>query len=317
MSFFNKKEEVMEIQLTQYGKYLLSKGKFKPAFYTFSDDDILYDISYGENKIEVKEEAFERIQENTPRLRPIYEFESIEARVKQRNEQIKTNLLETPRSNYIARVQADGLYGSDNVDDNYMVADNRRLIRNLIGTSDVGNQDAPSWTARSLNSENFESPILVSSSGPNIGYRRPQINMIVDHKIEARTLDPESFITLSDFAQQDGTESEINFIDGIKISIKNSQILLEIGEKNVPDNTENFDIEFFSVEGQQEVTRNGVTTKEDILSKLYIDGRGVDNPENLSTYLQVLFDRAVAIDEDFDFNNTYTMEIIDDEEFCD
>ena len=41
MSFFNKKEDVIEIQLTQHGKYLLSKGRFKPAYYAFYDDDII------------------------------------------------------------------------------------------------------------------------------------------------------------------------------------------------------------------------------------------------------------------------------------
>ena len=38
MAFFNKKEEVMDIELTQYGKYLLSQGKFKPVFYAFFDE---------------------------------------------------------------------------------------------------------------------------------------------------------------------------------------------------------------------------------------------------------------------------------------
>ena len=45
MTFFNKKEEVMEIQLTAYGKYLLSKGVFKPVYYTLSDDEVL-SVSY-------------------------------------------------------------------------------------------------------------------------------------------------------------------------------------------------------------------------------------------------------------------------------
>jgi hypothetical protein len=316
MSFFNKKEEVMEIQLTQYGKYLLSKGKFKPVFYAFSDDEILYDISYGENKVELKEESFERIQENTIRLRSIYEHETAEDRVRKRNEQITTNLRETPRTGLLARIQADGLYGSDNADDNLMTPDNRRIIRNLIGTSDIGNQNAPSWVAKSLNDEIFETPILVSSSGPNIGYRRPQINMIIDYELKSENLDPESFISLTGFTEQDGAENEINFIDGMKLKIKDSNILFEIEEKNVPDNIKNFDIEFFSVDGEEEVTRNGITTREDILSKLYVGGRGIDNPENLSTYLQVLFDNAIAVDEDFDFD-TFTIEAIDDEEFCD
>ena len=44
MEFFDKKEEVMEIHLTSYGKELLySKGKFKPFYYSFFDEGILYD----------------------------------------------------------------------------------------------------------------------------------------------------------------------------------------------------------------------------------------------------------------------------------
>jgi hypothetical protein len=36
MSFFNKKEEVIEIELTSYGKSLLAKGKLRPTHYAFS-----------------------------------------------------------------------------------------------------------------------------------------------------------------------------------------------------------------------------------------------------------------------------------------
>ena len=43
MEFFNKKEEVIDLKLTQFGRYMLSKGKFKPVFYSFHDDNILYD----------------------------------------------------------------------------------------------------------------------------------------------------------------------------------------------------------------------------------------------------------------------------------
>lgn len=47
MSFINKKERVIQIELTQFGKKLLSKGNFKPQFYQFFDDDIIYDNEYG------------------------------------------------------------------------------------------------------------------------------------------------------------------------------------------------------------------------------------------------------------------------------
>ena len=43
MSFFDSKEEVLDVQLTPYGKHLLSKGLFKPAYYSFHDDGVIYD----------------------------------------------------------------------------------------------------------------------------------------------------------------------------------------------------------------------------------------------------------------------------------
>lgn len=47
MEFFNRKEEVMDIKLTQYGKKIYSEGKFSPKFYSFGDEDIVYDASYA------------------------------------------------------------------------------------------------------------------------------------------------------------------------------------------------------------------------------------------------------------------------------
>jgi hypothetical protein len=46
MTFFNKKEEVLEVQLTRLGRQLLSQGRFKPASYEFMDEDIVYDKQY-------------------------------------------------------------------------------------------------------------------------------------------------------------------------------------------------------------------------------------------------------------------------------
>ncbi len=43
MTFFNKKEDVISMELTPYGRKLLSHGKLMPAYYAFYDDDILYD----------------------------------------------------------------------------------------------------------------------------------------------------------------------------------------------------------------------------------------------------------------------------------
>ncbi len=58
MSFFDDKQEAINIELTPYGKLLLSKGKFKPYYYSFFDDDIIYDSKYAnftENQNDIQE----------------------------------------------------------------------------------------------------------------------------------------------------------------------------------------------------------------------------------------------------------------------
>jgi hypothetical protein len=47
MAFLDKKERVIQLQMTPYGRYLYSTGGFKPVYYEFYDDDVVYDIRYG------------------------------------------------------------------------------------------------------------------------------------------------------------------------------------------------------------------------------------------------------------------------------
>ncbi len=69
MSFFDTKEEVLDVQLTQFGKKMLSIGHFKPVFYAFFDDDILYD-SEKAGFSETQNSSQQRIIEETPKLKP-------------------------------------------------------------------------------------------------------------------------------------------------------------------------------------------------------------------------------------------------------
>lgn len=55
MEFFNKKEEVLELILTQKGKELYASGSFKPFFYSFHDSDIIYDDGSSEEQNSIVE----------------------------------------------------------------------------------------------------------------------------------------------------------------------------------------------------------------------------------------------------------------------
>lgn len=92
MEFFNRKEEVLDVELTQYGKYLLSIGKLKASYYAFFDDDVIYDIRYQGNAPddslvetspnENQKDSQKRIQE-TPRIKPQHNFVATDKTVQQ------------------------------------------------------------------------------------------------------------------------------------------------------------------------------------------------------------------------------------------
>ena len=73
MTFFNKKTEVMQIEMTPYGRYLYSIGKFKPHSYEFVDDDILYKEA---GSTEAQEYSHQRIINETPKLKITRAFQN-------------------------------------------------------------------------------------------------------------------------------------------------------------------------------------------------------------------------------------------------
>ena len=93
MTFFNKKEDVISIELTPHGRKLLSKGKLKPAYYAFFDDDILYDSQRG-GFTETNSETKARIISETPSMRPQTNYKGVESKIENmRSHETENNLL--------------------------------------------------------------------------------------------------------------------------------------------------------------------------------------------------------------------------------
>ena len=69
MAFFDDKQEILKVELTTYGRFLISRGKFRPAYYAFFDDDVLYDSLYADIT-ESQNSTQTRILEETPSLKP-------------------------------------------------------------------------------------------------------------------------------------------------------------------------------------------------------------------------------------------------------
>lgn len=239
MSFFDSKQETINIELTSYGKMLLSKGKFKPVYYAFFDDDIVYDsrfidISESQNSIQ------QRIMNETPVNKPQYKFVGADKSVKKNNElynqytKIFNNTLEESEILKLIELQ-------NNSEKNY-------ALSLPIGKSSYNSEYYPAWSIKCIEGTISSSNPYVDNTGSNNGYvqpylKIPQINM--QDSIQELLLLEDGFLTaeLEDYenigfsVDADGNTTTIN--------IKLEKYLLEIMEKNVDDVKDNFDIEVF------------------------------------------------------------------------
>jgi len=123
-TFINKKEQVLDIELTSYGKYLSSTGKFKPKYYAFYDSDIIYDGTYA-GIVETQNDIVDRIN-TTPRTRTQSKFSSLS-------------------SNFDSGPDGSNLSLEFN---NIKPASN--TFFKPIGTSDTLKDNAPAWLLRNM-----------------------------------------------------------------------------------------------------------------------------------------------------------------------
>tara|TARA_R110000824_G_scaffold32672_1_gene105271 strand:+ start:9367 stop:10368 length:1002 start_codon:yes stop_codon:yes gene_type:complete len=77
--FINKKEQVFDLRLTSYGRYLFSVGTFKPAYYAFYDDNVVYDKRYTHaSASENQNNVHNRIKNETQYLESLVLFRDVE-----------------------------------------------------------------------------------------------------------------------------------------------------------------------------------------------------------------------------------------------
>ena len=167
MEFFDKKEEVIDLKLTQFGRHLLGKGKFNPKYYSFFDNNVLYNPKRA-NLTEKQNQSEERIRE-TQYMKSQISISSLEKKfVNQYEKVFETSLVEdtetfqnTPEKNY--------------------------NLPSPIGMSDVNSNYAPSWSVQYLNGKltgSVTNISLVEKSGGNNTVFIPQAESHVDVRVE-------------------------------------------------------------------------------------------------------------------------------------
>lgn len=315
-SIFDSKEEVLDIQLTSYGRFLLSKGKFKPEYYAFFDDDVIYDINYCTSSAERQNDIQERILNETPILKPQVFFRSLDENIAQNSYIISDN---TAKLKLL---------------ENQNISEKNYALALPLGNSSHNNQFYPAWNISAIHGFISESkPYLDNSNGsqgtlrPFLDY--PQITMenqkfsVVIKKNEpfllnehVQIIEP---IVFNPTVQQVAADRISGVFGGqpsseageYYITMREEHFILEIAEENVDDIKENFDIEIFL---EEEVTlANGIVKKDwkqlNFPKKLIKIKNNIllDEPENIKAqdlqldgsfaenYLEILVDQEIEL----------------------
>ena len=256
MGFFNRKEEVIDLQLTPHGKYLLSRGKLKPVYYAFFDDDILYDREYA-GASEVQNDISDRIK-TTPRPRTQYNFRGLETEVVKNIEDIRENKV----SGFSEESRTQQAYAVKHV-----------LDATPIGTSQLGNQKAPAWRVFFLKGEISGSDRMYTPDATLQKYTPPinipQIRTDIIYETAVRNQNPITDVNdyVPDGDLLNGQDGYV-FEDGSEVYVKDKQFLvLEFMEENSEFLSSNFDIEVFQVEDIKD--KDGNNTGQENLIPLY------------------------------------------------
>lgn len=264
MEFFNKKEEVLDIQLTQFGKNLLSMGKFKPSYYAFFDDEIVYDSEYAGFYEEVGD-AQDRIKNETPNTKVQYVYYGVET-----NFQKAKKLLRKDKEPLAQELQA--------------TPDKHYALSAPLGNSLLSSEYAPSWNVQFLDGETTGQVHYKTGSHPTLRIPQLEISPITYKtypqevkKQEDGTLpsagntsvnNPIRPLAANDLSR--GSEgSDLNFSvtrfsDGSFIRTEADTFIISVDEENAPLLRKNFDIEVFVEEIDPD-------TGQEVYTQLFFD----------------------------------------------
>tara|TARA_Y100000114_G_C11735666_1_gene316014 strand:+ start:477 stop:1316 length:840 start_codon:yes stop_codon:yes gene_type:complete len=236
MSFFDKKQEVIDIELTQFGKRLLSKGSFKPVYYCFFDDDIIYNSEIA-GFSEKQNRAHERISESQ-RPTTQYTITSLE----ETYDQI-TDLIESGEREIFEPTKM-----TQNIEKS------EKLLSSPLYDTILSSQNAPRTKVKALQCKITGSSDTIESEG--VVKAIPQLNFSASYTIirddtmerdlEFFGVDSEYFIDL--------TSTEIKFLNGSSVRTEKEDVIIDITEDNSTRGINQFELEFYEV-----VEEGGVT----------------------------------------------------------
>tara|TARA_A100001515_G_scaffold95002_1_gene76097 strand:+ start:8880 stop:10370 length:1491 start_codon:yes stop_codon:yes gene_type:complete len=228
--FLNKKEQVFDLQLTTYGKYLMSIGKMQPMYYAFFDDNIIYDSQYTfsfdgatSGRYEPQNEIHGRIKNDTQYFEGLVQFTDIDNLEDQIEPGTDLYFVDVTPTQQVPKL--DTFVYEKYIGDAYM--DNNK------------SNYAPAWKIVTLQNKLSAS----TESNDRLLSRIPQIDMTLYYTKKIKNSpgsNPGDLNSLRQFTNRTPTFSDGNFI-----SLETDDALMYIEELNTILLNENFDVEVF------------------------------------------------------------------------
>jgi hypothetical protein len=292
MSFFNKKEEVLEFQLTEYGKRKLQLGRLNPTYYAFFDDDVLYDTAAA-GFTEGQNSADRRIRFETPSLKPQKSTTGAETRV---NQFQGKSLYELQEKNTAGAylISENSVEFTNVLQDTPHYAQKFFLGSDPLGTSDLKTEYAPGWHINLLENEisasqYYQAVNLTGTVDTQDGVIRniPQIDITIDYKTfysRDEQIDMFTEVEAAKILQlSDKNDS------GVALFMQENCLVLDIQERNTDFLKENFEIEVFRN------NPDGTSTKLMFLD----DAQGIDAPldpeDTVEYYMNIDVDASIPL----------------------
>jgi hypothetical protein len=223
--FLDKKQTVFDLKLTSYGKRQLANGKFKPEYYTFLDDNVIYDSQYA-GFTEHQNGVHERIKKGTQYLEGLVDFRP--------SVNDKTRKYRPFQSREERRISSESIIpGTEN---HYY----EKIIGNAHHSADI--QLAPAMKIVTLVGE------ISSSTDKDLKnkFNIPQLNIESYYQLKATPYEP-YYDSEQEQKLNKLVNSTLKFADNQIISLIASDIMIYAEEINTDILNENFDIEVFEV----------------------------------------------------------------------
>jgi len=293
MSLFDSKQEVVNIELTSYGKKKLALGKFNPSYYAFFDDDVIYDASYAALTESANGEADDRVRKETPYLKTVYSIVGAETKLNKGA-------------------------GDHELLNNIRLYENSSILKYGLGTSKIGevtgSQISINFLDGTLTNVHTTASAFVFGNdlSPKTAYDKPQTKLItqnLDLSPEIRSLpDPSLTIPpeLLDPARIEPAVVSPVLQDNKYIFLEVDELLLAVDELNSVEDYNNFEISIYKIEtnenDEEEYKKLNFKRKQEQVNEdgFLMEASEITTQDSRITTDDVEFYLDIQVDEEID-----------------